>query len=187
MNTKRPFYQLVITKLTLDDIQEISRKGVSTEAVGKEILSEIATSYFRPISLSDLAEIICEVVLRDQLSVSDAVYNWADDKDEHGYDIVDLTLSSGTCRWGIVADNLLPQQPGWTTVSAVRFAYEDKAFMDIVGMAQLFTNAFHAGVRIYALPLEHSEDETSRHAFGERGYLVASLPFAEPNSPVSLV
>ena len=172
MNMNKPFHLLAATELTLDEIQNIA----CVDVVSKEILDEIANAYFRPVSLKDLAEIIREVIFRNQLSISDAVYNWADDKDEHGYDIADLTISSGTCRWGIVADNLLPQQKGWTTVSTVRFEYAEKSFADILALAELFA-VYHADVRIYALPLEHSEDETSRHAFGESGYLVANLPY----------
>jgi hypothetical protein len=177
VNTNKPFHLLAITELTLDEIQEIARTGISADVVSKEIVGEIANSYFRPISLSDLAEIIREVIFRDQLSVSDAVCNWADDKDEYGYDIADLTLSSGTCRWGIIVDGLLPQQLGWTTVSAVRFEYKEMSFMETLDLTKLFVNAYQANVRIYSLPLNHSSDETSRHAFGESGYLVANIPY----------
>ena len=178
MNTNKPFHLLAITELTLDEIQG----GIAADVVSKEIVDEIANSYFRPISLKDLAEIIREVIFRDQLSVSDAVYNWADDKDERGYDIADLTLSSGTCHWGVVADNFFPQPSGWSTVSAVRFLDKSKSFADVLDATEVIMDAFGADARIYALPLDHSEDETSRHAFGENGYLVANLPSEKSKS-----
>ena len=178
MNKNTAFHLLAITELTLGEIQDAANKGIAVDVVSKEIVDEIADAYFRPISLSDLVEIIREVIFRDQLSVSDAVCNWANEKDEHGYDIAALDISSETCRWGIIVDGLLPQQLGWTTVSAVRFEYEEMAFMGILDLTKLFVNAYQANVRIYSLPLNHSSDETSRHAFGESGYLVANIPYS---------
>ena len=180
MNQQRQtFLRLAIAKLSLQEVEKISKSGKSAEDLAKEILDLIAAEYFRPLSPEELAEILREIVFRDQLSLRDAVYNWADDKDEKGYDLEALKVSSYTCCWGAVVDNLLPRQPGFSSASAVCFGSEEQSFQAVLEDTAIFRTAYHADVRIYALPLDFDQDELARYTIGEIGVLVANLPYAD--------
>ncbi len=142
-----------------------------------EVLGEIATIYWRPISPEDVAEILLEIHSREKKHFDLAILHWAMDKEAKGYEVEDLTtLSSETSNWGIVADNLLPQMPGWTTVSAVSFVGSEVPFEKILGAAQIMVEAHNADIRIYALPLDYdAQNGTFRQQFGEEGVLIYNL------------
>ena len=142
------------------------------------ILAEIASTYWRPVSPQDVAEIIMEHLFRDEKRIDIAILDWSIDKEENGYDLSTASaIDAGTCNWGIVADNLLPQPKGWTSVSAVRFVERDKSLADVLEIAQILVDAYRADVRIYALPLGYdAQDGTFRQQFGEVGIPVVSLP-----------
>ena len=114
-----------------------------------EVLGEIASIYWRPISPEDVAEILLEIHSREKKDFDLAILDWATDKERKGYEVEDLTtLTSETCHWGIVADNLLPQMPGWTTVSAVSFVGSEVPFEKILGAAQIMVEAHNADIRV---------------------------------------
>jgi hypothetical protein len=142
-----------------------------------EVLGEIATIYWRPISPEDVAEILLEIHSREKKHFDLAILHWAMDKEAKGYEVEDLaTLSSETSNWGIVAENLLPQKPGWTTVSAVSFVGSEVPFEKILGAAQIMVDAHNADIRIYALPLDYEKQNgTFRQQFGEEGVLIYNL------------
>ena len=142
------------------------------------ILAEIASTYWRPVSPHDVAEIIMEILFRDEKRIDIAILDWSIEKEEHGYDLeMASALDAGTCNWGIVADNLLPQPKGWTTVSAVRFVGYEKSLADVLAIAQVLVDAYHADVRIYSLPLDYDDREgVFRQQFGDVGIPVVSLP-----------
>jgi hypothetical protein len=143
----------------------------------REILTEIATVYWRPISPQDVAEIILEIFFRDEKRIDVAILDWSIDKEENGYDLsMASALNAETCNWGIVADNLLPQPKGWTTASAVRFVGHDKSLADVLEIAEVLIDAYQADVRIYSLPLDYDDREgVFRQQFGDVGIPVVSL------------
>ncbi len=145
------------------------------------ILAEIASTYWRPVSPRGVAEIIMEHLFRDEKRIDIAVLDWSIDKEENGYDLANASaIDAETCTWGIVADNLLPQPKGWTTVSAVRFVRRDKSLADVLEIAQVLVDAYRADVRIYSLPLDYDErDGTFRQQFGDVGIPIVSLPLIE--------
>ena len=141
------------------------------------ILAEIASTYWRPVSPQDVAEIIMEHLFRDEKRIDIAILDWSIDKEENGYDLSTASaIDAGTCNWGIVADNLLPQPKGWTTVSAVRFVGYEKSLADVLEIAEVLIGAYQADVRIYSLPLDYDDREgVFRQQFGEVGIPVVSL------------
>jgi len=145
------------------------------------ILAEIASTYYRPVSPQGVAEIIMEHLFRDEKRIDIAVFDWSIDKEENGYDLANASaIDAETCTWGIVADNLLPQPKGWTTVSAVRFVRRDKSLADVLEIAKVLVDAYRADVRIYSLPLDYDErDGTFRQQFGDVGIPIVSLPLIE--------
>ena len=147
-----------------------------SEAV-REILTEIATVYWRPISPQDVAEIILEIFFRDEKRIDVAILDWSIDKEENGYGLANASaIDAETCNWGIVADNLLPQPKGWTTVSAVRFVGHDKSLADVLEIAEVLIDAYQADVRIYSLPLDYDDREgVFRQQFGDVGIPIISL------------
>ena len=147
-----------------------------SEAV-REILTEIATVYWRPISPQDVAKIILEIFFRDEKRIDVAILDWSIDKEENGYGLANASaIDAETCNWGIVADNLLPQPKGWTTVSAVRFVGHDKSLADVLEIAEVLIGAYQADVRIYSLPLDYDDREgVFRQQFGDVGIPIISL------------
>jgi hypothetical protein len=143
----------------------------------REILAEIATVYWRPISPQDVAKIILEIFFRDEKRIDVAILDWSIDKEENGYGLANASaIDAETCNWGIVADNLLPQPKGWTTVSAVRFVGHDKSLADVLEIAEVLIDAYQADVRIYSLPLDYDDREgVFRQQFGDVGIPIISL------------
>ncbi len=145
------------------------------------ILAEIANAYWRPVSPQGVAEIIMEHLFRDEKRIDIAILDWAIDREENGYDLAYASaIDAETCAWGIVADNLLPQPKGWTTVSAVRFVGSDKSLADVLEIAKVLVDAYRADARIYSLPLDYdARDGTFRQQFGEVGIPILSLPIKD--------
>ena len=166
-----------ITHVVEATLTSKSKTIIGLSETVREILTEIATVYWRPISPQDVAEIILEIFFRDEKRIDVAILDWSIDKEEKGYDLSKASaINAETCNWGIVADNLLPQPKGWTTVSAVRFVGHDKSLADVLEIAEVLIGAYQADVRIYSLPLDYDDREgVFRQQFGDVGIPVVSL------------